>query len=157
MTLKLLEDGPAVEERFGAWSVFWRSDGFLLPDTGAFRFCKIVLPLEIIVCDAARGLGDLIVTLESSYRFEILLGAPIHELEKFKRRVSAEVLANAGLVRHICSDCARDAGLDTEPQNGDVCPGCREPYCRNPKCLRRLDAPAHETKVCANCGEAVGS
>ena len=156
MTLKL-EDGTALVERFGAWSVYWRAHGFFLPETGDFTFSKIILPLEIYVDDAARGLGDLVVTLESSFRFEILLGAPLVELERFKKRASAEVLAAVGTVGHSCFDCAKDAGWSAVTWTAGPCPGCRAPYCKNANCLRRLEASPIESQVCKNCGEAVGA
>jgi|SRR5688572_18098880 hypothetical protein len=120
-----------VEHACGSWRVTWRRDEFQIPDIGAFNFKRIVLPIEI-------GNGFLALRLESGFRFAILHGSPLADLEVFKRRASAEILAAAGKPFY-CANCAADAGMTPRLSNGSICPGCRESYCRNPKCLRRLE------------------
>lgn len=130
-----------VEHACGPWRVVWRRDGFFVPDIGSFNFKRIVLPIGI-------GNGFLALKLESGFRFAILHGSPIADLEVFKRRASAEILAAAGKPFY-CAECAADAGLKPHLANGSICPGCRESFCPNPRCLRRLDRKS----PCKTCAE----
>src|SRR5687768_4340405 len=101
----------ATEYRFGIWSVYWKPDGFLIPDIGAFDYRRIVLPVGVILSDPHADIGFSIVKLESGVGFEILHGARRCDLEAFRRRVSREVLSRMrSAVSRLCADCARDAG-----------------------------------------------
>jgi len=145
----------ATEHRFGIWSVFWRRDDFLIPDIGAFDFRRLVLPVGVVVSDGPADVGFAIVKLESGVGFEILHGAHRQDLEAFRRRVSREVFARLRVaVSRICSDCARDAGLEAQRGTGRPCLGCRQAYCANPACLRRLTVEflRDGTPVCGICG-----
>lgn len=145
----------ATEARFGVWSVYWRDDHFLIPDIGAFDYRRLVLPVGIVVSDPIADVGYAIVKLESGVGFEVLHGAHRSELEAFRRRVSREVLARMRTaVSRICSDCARESGLEAQRGTGRPCLGCRQAYCANPACLRRLTVEflRDGSAVCGLCG-----
>ena len=140
-----------VEVRIGTWTVEWRPGDFFIPDIGSFSFKKIVLPFEI-VGDVPHDSGYVVVKLEHGFRFEILQGTHLKELEAFKRRGSAETLS-ASRGTSYCFDCARDAGMIPTSWSGSDCPGCRRPYCRNPFCLRRLESGVARDglSMCRSC------
>ena len=134
----------AVEGRCGPWRVLWHPDEFLIPDVGAFSLERIVRP-SLVGADASRDSGYLVVNLEDGFQFAILQGSCLEELETFKKRVSAAILA-AGSRDSYCFDCAKEAGVIPRLWSGADCVGCRGPYCKNPFCLRRLEP------VCARDG-----
>lgn len=131
-------ESEAAESRCRPRVFRWNSDHFLIPDIGSFSFKRVVLPIEIVQ-DVARDSGYLVVKLEDGFQVAILQGSGRNELQAFKKRASAEVLAATGKTSY-CLDCAGDGGLIPRLWSGRDCVGCREPYCRNPFCLRRLDA-----------------
>lgn len=49
-----LIEGKGMEDRYGTWSVTWRTDDFLLPAIGSFCFQKMVLPLEIVLTNVSQ-------------------------------------------------------------------------------------------------------
>jgi len=147
-----------VQDRIGSWFVQWRPDGFSVKDfTGPnydfFKYDRIILPIEI-AGDGLRASTDrLVLKLDPGARLEILFGAPYADLERFKRRVSAEVLD----VRRSpfgCSDCSAEAGRPAAMWDGTVCASCRQDYCRSSACLRRLklEVLRNGTTICKRCG-----
>ena len=145
-----------VEERLGIWLIRWRPEGFSIQKKAEdlqydfFRFSKIILPLQI------KTVGDydrLFLRLDPAGRLEILRGTPRADLERFKQRLSMEVLA-ASHSPFGCEDCRSDANGPPTMWDGTVCPGCREYYCRNPRCLRRLQLVRlnEGALVCKCCG-----
>ena len=127
----------SVEDRCGSWRVTWRPGDFVIHDVGSFTFKKIVLPVEIHA-DIPHDSGCLALKLEDGFRFAILQGSRLMELQVFKRLVSAEVLTALGQASY-CFDCTKEAGRIPRLLSVSECSGCRRPYCRNPFCLRRLD------------------
>ena len=147
-----------MEETYGAWTVHWDPGGFSVHDsegrsTDSFLFTQIVLPVDLVLSLAASPACRAVVKLENARRVDVLIDASTAELERFKRRVSAEVLAVVRRAPFGCSDCARDAGIFATMWDGLICPGCREHYCRNAKCLRRLKIVVHnQIRLCKYCG-----
>ena len=143
--------GESVEGRCGPWRVLWGPGDFLIPDVGSFSVNRIVLPI-LVVADASRDSGYLVVNLEDGFQFAILQGSCLEELEAFKKRVSTAVLVATGR-ESFCFDCAREAGLTPRSWSGTDCVGCRGPYCRNPFCLRRLEPVCTRDgpPVCRSC------
>jgi hypothetical protein len=141
-----------VQELYGSWSVAWRQAGFCVRGpvglgNGSFPFNRILLPVEIVA-------GHVVLTLDPFSRTEILKGTDAAELSRFKRRLSGEVLAAVRTTPAGCADCASEAGLEGRAWDGSVCPGCREYYCRNMKCLRRLRLALLRfgERLCKHCG-----
>ena len=148
-----------MEDRYGPWAVRWRPDGFSVAHAreshvDSFSFDQIILPVEIIILTAVPD-SDRAILKTGASRAEVLIGVPKSELEKFKRKVSQEVLAAVRNAGSGCSDCAKDAGTIVTIWAGIVCAGCREHYCRNTKCLRRLRLVLRggQSKFCKYCGE----
>jgi hypothetical protein len=148
-----------VQERVGEWTVVWRPNGFSVRGSngdgkGSFVFNRIVLPVEFVLRHL-RDEGHAVLRLDPFARVDILDGSPREDLERFKRRVSCEVLAAVRESPFGCADCASEAGLAGFSWNGGVCPACREYCCRNPRCLRRLRTMVlrNGSKVCKHCGK----
>jgi hypothetical protein len=145
------------EERYGPWSVRWRRDGFAIHDPegngDSFLFASIILPIQLVFLLATPEPGRALLKTERGPA-QVLTGAPKGDLERFKQKVSMEVLANVRKSASACSDCAKEAGLIATKWEQSPCPGCRESYCKNHQCLRRLRTVVnrHKLKVCKYCG-----
>jgi hypothetical protein len=143
---------------YGPWSVQWKEDEFVLPRIGSFPFKNIVLPVEICITSTLPDCGFAIITLETMFRFEILHGASGDDLARFKKMLSRCILAGLKFKPYYCSDCGRDAGLLPTRGSSRFCRACRQPYCKNPDCLKRLrlDSSPDGTLSCRSCGTAAG-
>jgi hypothetical protein len=157
MEMKVPEE--TVEERLGSWFVQWRFEGFSIrheqgPHHDFFRFSRIILPVEIVSSGFFPSLDRMRLNVEPCARVEILLGLARPELDRFKQRLSAAVLGAVRKSPFGCSDCAAEAGKPDCMWDGTVCPSCREYYCRNSKCLRRLklEVLRDGTMICKLCG-----
>ena len=149
---------PGVFEPYLNWTVLWRLNDFAVRtpagrQLGYFGFFRVVLPIEIV----EDGPGDschVELNFDPGSRVHVLDGVPRTELERFKRRISGHVLAAVRQSPSGCSDCADEARMSAFMWDGRTCPGCRRPYCRNPKCLRRLghDASSGGLVRCESCG-----
>ena len=145
-----------VEVRYGSWSVEWRDSSISISDsrTGScvsFTFNYVILPVHLVL----TGTTKAVVKLDSSLGVvEVLSGVEPSTLGTFKRRFSWEVLANVGSSPYFCSDCAREAGVVASMWDGTICPGCREYYCKNKNCLRRLRLVVLRdgSTICEYCG-----
>lgn len=148
---------PAVQESCGPWTINWRPTGFCVRSAEgmgtSFIFSRVILPVEIVTAPP-QNTGHAVLNTDPFSRVEILKGTPAQELERFKQRVSFEVLAAVKTSPFGCSDCAREAGMIGSSWTGAVCPGCREYYCRSSRCLRRLTVLIlrNGTAICKYCG-----
>jgi hypothetical protein len=147
-------------ERFGSWSVTWRPNGFSVRSPkgdckGSFVFNRIILPVEIVYTLPPQE-GYAILKLDPFSLVEVLKGSAKPDLDRFKRRVSNEVLAVVRTSPANCADCAAEAGVLALSWSGSVCPGCREYYCGNLKCLKRFRVVVLRdgAQVCKYCGVA---
>jgi hypothetical protein len=153
-----MDADPASGEQVGPWTVRWRPTGFSLrrPDNtgnGFFLYSRIILPIEIVVISGEET-GHAVLKIDPFNTLQVLHGSTRPELERFKRRVSGEVLAAVKVSPFGCSDCATEAGMLGVSWNGDICLACREYCCRNPRCLRRLRLVVLRSgvSVCSFCG-----
>lgn len=150
---------PGVSESYLAWAVLWRLNDFAVRtpagrQLGYFGFFRVVLPIEIVEDDPFCCHIEL--SLDPRSRVHVLDGLPRAELEKFKRRLSGHVLAAVRQSPSGCADCADEARMSAFMWDGHPCPGCRRPYCRNPKCLRRIgvEPDGAGQVICESCGTA---
>jgi hypothetical protein len=153
----LVESGSV--DRYKAWTVYWRLTDFSLKNAygeilGPFSYARIVLPIEIVVDGTSCDAGHAVMMLDSNSRVKILEGLALGELGRFKRRASSHVLAAVRKTPYGCSDCASEARMSAFLWAASACPGCREYYCRNQQCLKRLRTVVlnNGAKVCRYCG-----
>ena len=149
-------------DRFGSWIVRWNSHGFNVRDprrdvSRSFVFNRILLPIELDI-DPAAGSGRAVVKQDPLTGHEILEGTSRTDLARFKKTVSAHVLAAVARDGACCSDCAGEAGRTARLGSESACPGCREFYCQDRGCRRRLClATTRDGKIrCKACGADYG-
>src|SRR5688572_26124677 len=87
-----------VADRFGPWTVEWQAGGFSArrPDQGlegSFPYSRIILPVDLLIGDSLSHGDRVVLRLFQSPSANLLNGASRVELERFKKRVSGEVLA----------------------------------------------------------------
>lgn len=148
-----------MEERFGSWIVEWLEGGITVRSdpSGAVRyypFPSVVLPV-LFVGGPLQGFRAVLST-DAGWREELLAGASAADVERFKKKLSGEVLAAVKRSAGGCADCASDAGLIATTWAPGPCPACRRPYCGNPKCLRRMRTitDSDGRRLCKYCGAA---
>lgn len=149
-------------DRIGSWIVRWSPHGFSVRGTRrdvrrSFVFSRIVLPIEMEI-DPATKTGRVIIKQDPLTWLEVLDGTTQGDLLRFKKTVSAQVLAAVARDGVGCSDCAEESGRASRLGSEGACPGCREFYCQDRGCLRRLRlASTRDGKIrCKCCGADYG-
>jgi hypothetical protein len=148
-----------LEDLYQSWSVSWQLNEFSVRGPngrvfGVYSYYRIILPIEIASNPTIRDTGYVTLKLDPARKVRMLDDVSMPELARFKRRLSAHVLAAVRQSPFGCSDCADEAKMSVFMWDGTVCSGCREYYCRNNACLRRLKLVVlkNGVKICRYCG-----